>query len=251
MIRSTEQSPLAVIGGSGFYAFETLVAPQVFEVPTPYGLVQGLTRGTLERRDVIFMCRHGSGHKIPPHKINYRANVWALHALGVRSIVAVNAVGGIGAECKPGALVVPHQIIDYTYGREHTYADVLTEAINHVEFAGPYSTAIIKALITAAKQAQQEVVDSGCYACTQGPRLETSAEIQRLKRDGNTIVGMTAMPEAALARELGMDYGALCIVANWAAGLDETPITFLDIHRVLDDAMVRTLNVLRVFASFY
>ena len=233
---NTPENITAIIGGSGFYHLKNLECIEALTITTPYGDVAGIQRGNVAGKPVVFMMRHGDGHKVPPHKINYRANIWALKSLGVERIIAINAVGGIGDDCGPGAIVIPDQIIDYSYGREHTFADVLTDEINHVEFADPYSPAIIQQLLQAAKSVALPVVSSGCYACTQGPRLETTAEIARLKRDGNTLVGMTAMPEAALARELGVAYGSVCIVANWGAGLSEQAITLEDIHAILAQA---------------
>ena len=233
---SNSEGITAVIGGSGFYHLNNLADVEMLTLNTPYGNVAGLQKGQVAGKPVIFMMRHGDGHKVPPHKINYRANIWALKSLGVDRIIAVNAVGGIGDDCGPGAIVIPNQIIDYSYGREHTFADVLTDEINHVEFAEPYSPDLIQLLLQAAKSIALPVLDEGCYACTQGPRLETAAEIARLKRDGNTLVGMTAMPEAALARELGIAYGSVCIVANWGAGLSEQAITLEDIHAILAQA---------------
>ena len=234
---TTLQSPLvAVIGGSGFYQLSALTNSSLHIIETPYGdahVEQGLVSGS----PVIFMMRHGGGHKLPPHKVNYRANIWALNKLGVQSIIAINAVGGIGELCGPGIIAIPDQLIDYSYGRDHTFADELTDELNHIEFAEPYSPALRQRLITAAQILSLEIQTSGCYACTQGPRLETAAEIERLKRDGNTLVGMTAMPEAALARELAIDYASVCIVANWGAGLSDEPITLEDIHRVLNNAV--------------
>ena len=233
---NTPKKITAIIGGSGFYHLNNLEHIETLTITTPYGNVAGIQRGEVAGKPIIFMMRHGDGHKVPPHKINYRANIWALKSLGVDRIIAINAVGGIGDDCGPGEIVIPDQIIDYSYGREHTFADVLTDAINHVEFADPYSPAVIQQLLQAAKSVALPVVNQGCYACTQGPRLETSAEVARLKRDGNTLVGMTAMPEAALARELGVAYGSVCIVANWGAGLSAQAITLEDIHAILAQA---------------
>jgi 5'-deoxy-5'-methylthioadenosine phosphorylase len=227
----------AVVGGSGFYELACLENRKDLAVTTPYGEVTGIERGNIANQTVIFMMRHGLGHKVPPHKINYRANVWALKSLGVTRIVAINAVGGIAPDCAPGALVIPDQIIDYSYGREHTFASVLSDEINHIEFAEPYCAELRGSLLSAALKLKIPVVAGGCYACTQGPRLETAAEISRLKRDGNTLVGMTAMPEAALARELGIAYGAICIVANWGAGIVPEPIELKEIHKIIAEAV--------------
>ncbi|MDZ7925249.1 MAG: S-methyl-5'-thioinosine phosphorylase [Marinagarivorans sp.] len=234
---------LAVIGGSGVYSLEGLSNTDVVSIKTPFGDVD-ITLGVFQGRQLAFLCRHGSGHKLPPHKINYRANLWALHLLGVKQVIAINAVGGIGKDCAPGTIIIPDQIIDYSYGREHTFAEQITEQFNHVEFARPYSVVLRSQLVAAAHEAHEAIVDGGCYACTQGPRLESAAEIQRLMRDGNTIVGMTAMPEAALARELSVEYASLCIVANWAAGLDDTPITMEDILAVLKASIARAQCIL-------
>ncbi|HEY7773682.1 MAG TPA: S-methyl-5'-thioinosine phosphorylase [Marinagarivorans sp.] len=234
----TDDAPAvtAIIGGSGFYHLDNLSDSETLSVSTPYGNVSGLQRGTVAGKPVVFMMRHGDGHKVPPHKINYRANIWALKSLGVSRIIAINAVGGIGDDCGPGVIALPDQLIDYSYGREHTFADVLSDEINHVEFGEPYSNSVRNALKAAAEAIGLAVLETGCYACTQGPRLETAAEIARLKCDGNTLVGMTAMPEAALARELAIEYGSVCIVANWGAGLSDQPITLEDIHAILAKA---------------
>ena len=239
---------LAVIGGSGVYSLEGLSNTEVLSVKTPFGDVD-VTLGIFEGRQLAFLCRHGSGHKLPPHKINYRANLWALHSLGVKQVIAINAVGGIEDNCAPGVIVIPDQIIDYSYGREHTFAEQITEQFNHVEFAQPYSVVLRRQLVTASQKAGEAIVDGGCYACTQGPRLESAAEIKRLMRDGNTVVGMTAMTEAGLARELGVDYVSLCIVANWAAGLDDTPITMDDIFTVLKTSIARAQRILAAHVS--
>ncbi len=242
---------VAVIGGSGFYQLDGLAVDAVLALQTPFGEVTGLQRGRLpglSSAPCFFMCRHGAGHKVPPHRINYRANLWALYEQGVRQIIAVNAVGGLVAATPPGALVIPDQLIDYTAGREHTYADPISERFNHVEFAEPYSAKLRGRLLQVAHQQGIALVDGGCYGCTQGPRLETAAEIQRLIRDGNTLVGMTAMPEAALARELGMQYAAVAVVANWGAGLAE-PIAFEAILAVLEASMQRVQIVVAATAQ--
>lgn len=238
---------VAIIGGSGFYALNHFDVQETISVKTPYGVVDNLQIGRLEGRKVVFMMRHGAGHKAPPHKINYRANIWALQSIGVKQIIAVNAVGGIGDDCGPGSLVVPDQIIDYTYGREHTFVDVLSDELNHIEFSEPYTHSLRLALLKSAASLSLSVIESGCYACTQGPRLETSAEIKRLKADGNTLVGMTAMPEAALACELNIEYASICIVANWGAGLTQIPITLEYIHQTLKGAVSRVHPWLQQF----
>lgn len=213
---------LAVIGGTGLYNFPGLENVEKRAVDTPFGPASdAITVGDLGGRRVAFLARHASGHSIPPHRINFRANVWALHALGVRRILGVNAVGGIRNDMGPRVLAVPDQIIDYTHGRFTSFCDLEGAKVEHIDFSEPYSASLRTAVLAAAKRAGVAVVDGGCYGATQGPRLETRAEIARMRRDGCDLVGMTGMPEAALARELGVDYACLALVANWAAGCPE------------------------------
>jgi 5'-methylthioinosine phosphorylase len=235
----------AVIGGSGFYELEELADARRYDVETAFGApTTALLEGTLGGKRCVFLPRHGPGHKIPPHKINYRANIRALYEAGVEHIFSVNAVGGIHPEAVPGSLVVPDQLIDYTYGREHTFADTLTEHINHIDFTWPFSEPLRQQLIRALDTCGSPRLDKGVYGCSQGPRLETAAEIRRMQADGCDLVGMTAMPEAALARELGMGYASLCIVVNRAAGLEDAPISMQEIQAVLDQSVARVRDVL-------
>lgn len=220
---------LAVIGGTGLYRFPGLEDIESDHVDTPYGKPSGdIVVGSVGGKRVAFLARHGEGHSIAPHRINYRANVWALHRVGARRIVGVNAVGGIRADMGPRALVVPDQLIDYTSGRLTSFSDDEGAEVKHIDFSEPYSAALRGALILAARAAGIAVVDGGCYGATQGPRLETRAEIARLRRDGCDLVGMTGMPEAALARELECEYACLALVANWAAGCGEEAEISLD-----------------------
>lgn len=208
----------AVIGGTGLYTLAELEGVETHTVETPYGKPSAPLRvGGFGPQRIVFMARHGEGHAMPPHRINYRANLWALKSLGVSRVVAVNSVGGITEAWGPRVIGVPEQIIDYTHGRSASLWDGEGEAL-HVDFGEPYTPSLRRALLEAAKYSGVPVVDGGCYGATQGPRLETKAEIERLRRDGCDLVGMTGMPEAALARELGLDYACLAIVANWAAG---------------------------------
>ena len=212
---------LGIIGGTGLYAFPELRDVERHEVATPFGppssqVVVGEFRGSR----LAFLARHGEDHTIAPHRVNYRANVWALHHLGARRLLGVNAVGGIRADMGPRVLAVPDQIIDYTHGRLSSYCDVEGTKVEHIDFSEPYSAGLRAKLIAAAGQAGIAIVANGCYAATQGPRLETVAEIARIRRDGGDLVGMTGMPEAALARELGLEYACLALVANWAAGCE-------------------------------
>jgi len=212
---------LALIGGTGLYRFPGLEAAERHAVDTPYGHPSdSVVVGRLGDQRIAFLARHGESHTIPPHRVNYRANVWALHHLGARRVIGVNAVGGIRADMGPRTLVVPDQLIDYTHGRITSFCDVEGVEVRHIDFSEPYSAGLRSELVAAAAKAGVAVVDGGCYGATQGPRLETRAEIARMRRDGCDLVGMTGMPEAALARELDCDYACLALVANWAAGCD-------------------------------
>jgi 5'-deoxy-5'-methylthioadenosine phosphorylase len=210
---------LGIIGGTGLAMLEGLSIERSEPVTTPWGDASApLLHGRFAGRPAVFLARHGSGHTIAPHAVNYRANIWALRESGVARIIAVNAVGGIGAAFAPGTLAVPDQIIDYSWGRVHSFYDEPGEALQHVDFTEPYSRALRQVLLAAAARANLPVRDGGVYAVTQGPRLETAAEIDRLARDGCDIVGMTGMPEAGLARELGLEYACCAVVVNRAAG---------------------------------
>jgi 5'-methylthioinosine phosphorylase len=213
---------LAVIGGSGLYQFPGLENVSRRAMETPYGPASGeVVMGDFAGKRLAFLARHGEGHTLAPHRVNYRANLWALHALGARRVIGVNAVGGIRADMGPRVLVVPDQLIDYTHGRLSSFCDVEGAEVRHIDFSEPYTASLRQALLQAAERAGIAVIDGGCYGATQGPRLETRAEIARMKRDGCDLVGMTGMPEAALARELDLDYACLALVANFAAGCGE------------------------------
>jgi len=215
---------IAVIGGSGLAALDGLQITRQQMQKTPYGQPSGpLTFGLLNEREIIFLPRHGNPHVIPPHKINYRANLWALRENGVDEIIAVNAVGGITSEMYPGRLVIPEQLIDYTWSRQHTFFETDGDEVVHVDFTHPYTETL--RLIRAAAEGQLDCFDGGTYGATQGPRLETAAEIRRLEKDGCNVVGMTGMPEAVLARELELSYACVALVANWAAGKSEDLIS--------------------------
>lgn len=238
---------LAIIGGSGLTELSTLEITRREVVRTPYGEPSGaLTFGKLAERPVVFLARHGYGHTIPPHQVNYRANIWALKHLKVSAIVSVASVGGIRADFGPGVLTVPDQIIDYTWGRRSTYFEGGEEQVHHIDFTQPYDEPLRQRILEAAAVVGEAMYDGGVYAATQGPRLETAAEINRLERDGADLVGMTGMPEASLARELGIPYAAINVVANYAAGRgsSETGIQFSSIEVVLQEAMVRVRRVL-------
>ncbi len=229
---------LAIIGGTGLTSLRGLAITRREVVRTPYGEPSGpLTHGQLAGHDVVFIARHGYGHTIPPHRVNYRANLWALKEAGVSRIMAVNAVGGIAPGFGPGCLAIPDQLIDYTWGRAHTYFEDGLTQVTHVDFTYPYCETLRQQLLAAAAAAGVTVAPLGTYGATQGPRLESAAEIDRLERDGCHLVGMTGMPEAALARELSLCYACCAVVANWGAGRGEGLIEMADIERVLRTGM--------------
>lgn len=217
-----EPIALAVIGGTGVYKLAALDDVQTHDVETIYGAPSGPVRvGLLNGQRVAFLARHGEGHSIPPHKINYRANLAALKQLGATRVLALNTVGGITDNFGPRVLACPDQLIDYTWGRISTLSEEAGSEVLHVDFGHPYTPSFRAKVLAAAKAKGVAMQDGGCYGATQGPRLETNAEIARMRRDGCDLVGMTGMPEAGLARELGLEYACLAIVANWAAGCGE------------------------------
>lgn len=242
-----DKTLLGIIGGSGLDRVEALVIEGSETVSTPYGEPSAaLTRGRLGSLPILFLPRHGSDHSIAPHRINYRANLWALHAAGVRDVVAVATVGGIHERMPAGSLVLPDQIIDYTWGRESTYFDGLSQPLQHIDFTQPFSAALRGRLRRAAVRAGAPLTEGGTYGATQGPRLETAAEIGRMARDGADLVGMTGMPEAALARELGLEYAMLAVVVNAAAGRGDNreAISLEQIHQTSARVMQDVLRVL-------
>jgi len=217
-----EEKQYAIIAGSGLQELAAESAEQ--KVTTEFGDPSSPIRVLLYGdRSVLFLGRHGDDFLIPPHKINYRANVKALQQLGVDCIIGMNTVGVITADAHPGEIALPDQLTDYTHDREHSIYDG-TNAIVNVEFTEPFSGTLRKALLAAAAIAKVDVRDGGVYAVTQGPRLETAAEVDRLERDGADFVGMTLMPEASLAMELGMQYASLSLIVNYAAGRSENAI---------------------------
>jgi 5'-methylthioadenosine phosphorylase len=238
---------LAIIGGSGLTKLAILEVRRRKVARTPYGDPSGaITFGRIGDKDVIFLARHGYGHTIAPHEVNYRANLWALKQAGASEIVSVASVGGIRNDIWPGAIVLPHQVIDYTWGRASTFFEGPGAPVNHIDFTEPYSRQLRARLLQAAAACGQRVMDGGVYAATQGPRLETAAEINRLQGDGADIVGMTGMPEAALAREISLEYAAIAVVANYAAGRgdSERAVALDRIEVVLDEAMGRVRRII-------
>lgn len=238
-------SVTAIIGGSGLCDYPGLDIDDIREVETPFGMPSAALRiGRLHQQPVVFLPRHGDQHSIAPHRINYRANIQALKQLEVSQILAVAAVGGISEACGPGALVVPDQIIDYTYGREQSFFSEDFSADKHIDFTWPYTPRLRQLLLQAGQTLKLGLVDGGTYGAVQGPRLETAAEIRRMARDGCDLVGMTGMPEAYLAREAGIDYATLAVVANWAAGLGEAELTMTEINRTLTEGLSDVQSVI-------
>ena len=229
-----------ILGGSGLTSFAELDIDRREVVRTPWGEPSGpVTIGRIDGVAVAFLPRHGHGHTLPPHAINYRANLHALKSIGVEGVIAVASVGGIRDDMQPGTIALLDQMLDYTWGRDHTYFDGPESPVTHIDFTLPYDPALRARVKAVASSAGHALVDGGCYACMQGPRLETAAEIDRVERDGADVVGMTLMPEAALARELELPYAALAVIVNHAAGRGDSKLSIstADITRTLEQAM--------------
>ena len=241
---------IAIIGGSGLDRLEGLKLERQEAVETPYGETSAaLSHGHFGDNEVIFLARHGARHELPPHRINYRANIWALHQAGAKQVLAVAAVGGISATMAPQRIVIPHQLIDYTWGRSNTYFDGPPAPVEHIDFTQPYDASLRQRLLDAAAHAGIDCAPAAVLGVTQGPRLESAAEIDRMARDGCDLVGMTALPEAALARELGLQYATCALVVNWAAGRSHEPITMTTIEHHLRDGMSRVRRLLTTVLS--
>ena len=220
---------LGIIGGSAFYSIDKFEVIKREMASTPYGVASSpVVYGSINGNEFVFLHRHGFGHTLTPHQINYRANLFALKQLGVTHVVAIAAVGGITKNMTPGKIVFPHQIIDYTYSREHTYYDEKSKPVIHVDFTHPYDETLRQVMMSSSEKASLTCESEAVYAATQGPRLESIAEINRLERDGCDIVGMTGMPEAGLARELEMKYVCCASVVNAAAGRNGKEIITMD-----------------------
>ncbi len=244
---SETRSRIAVIGGTGMNRWPGFTLEHSEAVETPYGAPSApLLFGHIDGLRACFLARHGDGHKIPPHRINYRANIWALKQAGIEKIIAIAAVGGITQGYGPAQVGVPHDAVDYTYGREQTYSDGSDLwSLHHVEMGEPYSASLRGVLLDAARSADVEITDGGVMGITQGPRLETPAEIRRLKQDGCDLVGMTSFPEAPLARELGLDYACLAVSVNWGAGIGSGGIHD-EIEQSVEAGMQKVRAILRV-----
>jgi 5'-deoxy-5'-methylthioadenosine phosphorylase len=243
---------LAIIGGSGLAQFSGLENVRRKSVSTPYGEPSGpLTFGRIGGCELVFLARHGDRHTLAPHQVNYRANIRALKDEGVKEIVSVATVGGIRQAFGPGVLVIPHQILDYTWGRAATFFEGPEAKVTHIDFTLPYSAEMRRQILAAAAACGEAVADGGVYATTQGPRLETAAEVVKLERDGADLIGMTAMPEAALAREAELEYAAIAVVANHAAGRGDSAqaISLERIEMVLGQAMERVRRIIVQLAT--
>ncbi len=244
-------SELAIIGGSGITRLDDLEIVRREVMHTPYGEPSApLSHGVFHGCELVFMPRHGPAHTIPPHRVNYRANLWALKQIGIQKVLGVAAVGSINSAMAPGSIVIPDQIIDYTYGRDHTFFDDNLTHVTHIDFTSPYCEVLRNALLASASSVGIAVQETGTYGATQGPRLETSMEINRMEKDGCDLVGMTGMPEASLARELDMSYACCAVVANWAAGRGDGPITMREIEAHLTNGMKDVYKILsKLFIS--
>jgi 5'-deoxy-5'-methylthioadenosine phosphorylase len=231
-------SKIAIIGGTGLTKLPNLEIVHREVSHTPYGEPSApITHGRLADRELVFLPRHGTSHSIPPHRVNYRANLWALRHVGVETVLAVAAVGGITESMAPRMIVIPDQIIDYTFGRDHTLFEADLTHVTHIDFTQPYCESLRQQLLEAGRHSGVNPVAGGTYGATQGPRLESAAEIQRIQRDGCDIVGMTGMPEASLAREMNLCYATCAVVSNWAAGKSEGPIEMREIEANLTEGM--------------
>ncbi len=238
---------LGIIGGSGLTRLSNLEVTRRLVARTPYGEPSGaLTFGRIAGVDVVFLARHGYGQTIAPHEVNYRANIWALKQQKIEGVISVASVGGISADMQPGIIVVPDQIIDYTWGRKNTFFEGGETLVTHIDFTEPFSVQLRRRIVDAARACGEALVEGAVYAVSQGPRLETAAEVDRMERDGADVVGMTGMPEAALAREAGLDYAAIAIVTNSAAGRADSlhGIRLQDIEQVLQRSLARVHRII-------
>ena len=245
---------LAIIGGTGLSGIEEFQHGGFKRVSTPFSDKRVIVElYNFEDKKIAFLPRHGKGHSVPPHRINYRANIWALHSIGVDNVLAINGVGGINPDIAPGEFLIPDQLIDYSHNRKATFFEDKLKFVTHIDFTHPFSQKIREKLKSAFDSANEKLVikqrltEGGVYGCTQGPRLETGAEIIRLRNDGCDVVGMTGMPEASLARELKLNYAMLALSTNWAAGLGESEISLSQIESVVKDGMKFIVEVLKSY----
>lgn len=244
----SQPEPLGLIGGTGLTELGGIL--RTLPLETPYGPPSDPVRVLSDRPlQLLFMPRHGSPHRFPPHRVNYRANLWALREAGARRVLGVYAVGGLHEPYRPGALAAPDQLVDYTWGREHTLSDSPDTPLVHVDFSWPFDGRLRDALLSAAGAAGIGLIDGGCIGVFQGPRLETAAEIERARRDGCDMAGMTALPEAALARELGLEYAGVAVVSNWGAGVKSRRLSEDHIAETLQEPMQRLQRLVSVLVE--
>ena len=243
-----DKSTLALIGGTGLTELDE--HSEQLEFNTPYGLPSAPIRVVSnDPIRLLFLPRHGSPHRFPPHCVNYRANLWALREAGANHVLAVSAVGGITDAYSPGVIAAPDQLIDYTWGRQHTFSDSGDVELVHVDFTQPYEGPLRRELLAAAKQEQLPLVDGGCIGVFQGPRLESAAEVERARRDGCDMAGMTSLPEAGLARELGLDYAGLAVISNFGAGISGQPLSEDEIAETLREPMKKVRQLVRALVG--
>lgn len=236
---------IGVIGGSGLYEIKGLAMKNKKSVSTPFGKPSGkYFIGEIGKKEIIFLPRHGSRHEIPPHMINYRANIWGFKKLGVNRIISVSAVGGIKKGLKPGDIVILKQIIDMTRNRKSTFYDGRTGVL-HIDFTEPYCRELRKVLQKAGKRTKISLKNGGTYVAVEGPRLETADEIKGFRILGGDVVGMTGMPEASLAREVEICYSGLSVVANYAAGISKRRLTVSEVMEAMGDANERIKKLLK------
>ena len=238
---------LAIIGGTGFASVGNLKVIREHSVDTPFGSCSSVLKTVeLEGVEVIILFRHGSPHRIPPHKVNYLANIWALHEVGITHVIGVTAVGGINRTASPKKIIIPDQIIDYTYDRKHTFFEQNPHQVTHIDFTEPFCHELREVMLLMAAETGLDVLAGATYGVTQGPRLETAAEIRRMARDGCDVVGMTAMPEASLAREMGICYAVCSLSINWAAGCGSSKemINLAEMEKTIEQEMLAVRQLL-------
>ncbi|RDH83993.1 MAG: S-methyl-5'-thioinosine phosphorylase [endosymbiont of Galathealinum brachiosum] len=242
-MKNNFEADIAIIGGTGLYQLDDFEELERRKLVTRWGDPSSeLILSRYKNKTLIFLARHGLQHNIPPHKVNYRANLWALKECGVKQVIGVAAVGGITEKMSPETIVIPDQIIDYTYSRKHTYFEDELDQVTHIDFTEPYTEDLRSRLLLASDNA----IDGGTYAATQGPRLETAAEINKLRIDGSDIVGMTGMPEASLAREIELEYACCALSVNWAAGCAGTKkIDHKEMLEIVDKGMLKIHSILK------
>jgi len=239
---------LALIGGTGLNELGSVLETLVIE--TPFGEPSAPIRVIRDNGvRLLFLARHGSPHRFPPHRVNYRANIWALKEAGADHVLAISAVGGIAEHCGPGSIHALDQIVDYTWGRKQSFSHDEEDDLQHVDFSYPYAGPLRDRLLEASAGLDIALVDGGCVGVFQGPRLETAAEIERARRDGCTVAGMTSMPEAGLARELSLDYAGIGVVSNWGAGVVRGTISETDIAETLREPMTRVRTLIEGIAE--